>query len=59
MIAVGVTLVMIFAARGVTAGDMSIGDLVLVNAFLLQLFIPWGSSVSSTGRSSMRWRTWI
>ncbi|WP_296803042.1 ABCB family ABC transporter ATP-binding protein/permease [Thiolapillus sp.] len=42
VIAVGVTLVMIFAARGVTAGDMSIGDLVLVNAFLLQLFIPLG-----------------
>jgi len=31
-----------FAARGVTRGDMSIGDLVLVNAFLLQLFIPLG-----------------
>ena len=42
VIAVGVTLVMIFAARGVTTGDMSIGDLVLVNAFLLQLFIPLG-----------------
>ncbi len=42
VIAVGVTLVMVFAARGVTAGDMSIGDLVLVNAFLLQLFIPLG-----------------
>ncbi|WP_456418083.1 ABCB family ABC transporter ATP-binding protein/permease [Thiolapillus sp.] len=42
VIAVGVTLVMIFAAQGVTAGDMSIGDLVLVNAFLLQLFIPLG-----------------
>lgn len=42
VIAVGVTLVMIFAARGVTRGDMSIGDLVLVNAFLLQLFIPLG-----------------
>jgi ATP-binding cassette subfamily B protein len=42
VIAVGVTLVMTFAAKGVTAGDMSIGDLVLVNAFLLQLFIPLG-----------------
>lgn len=42
VIAVGVTLVMVFAARGVTTGDMSIGDLVLVNAFLLQLFIPLG-----------------
>ncbi len=40
IIAVGVTIVMIFAAGGVVDGSMSIGDLVLVNAFLLQLFIP-------------------
>jgi len=40
IIAVGVTLVMILAARGVVAGTLSIGDLVLINAFLLQLFIP-------------------
>ncbi|MAT65156.1 MAG: metal ABC transporter permease [Gammaproteobacteria bacterium] len=40
IIAVGVTIIMIMAARGVVAGSMSIGDLVLVNAFLLQLFIP-------------------
>ncbi|MBI5461879.1 MAG: ABC transporter ATP-binding protein/permease, partial [Gammaproteobacteria bacterium] len=40
IIAVGVTLVMILAAQGVVAGQMSLGDLVLVNAFLLQLFIP-------------------
>ena len=42
IIAAGVTLVMILAADGVVAGRMSIGDLVLVNAFLLQLFIPLG-----------------
>jgi len=40
IIALGVTLIMIFAAQGVVNGDMSLGDLVLVNAFLLQLFIP-------------------
>ena len=40
IIAVGVTFIMIFAADGVVEGSMSIGDLVLVNAFLLQLFIP-------------------
>jgi ATP-binding cassette subfamily B protein len=40
IIAVGVTLIMLFAANGVVQGSMSIGDLVLVNAFLLQLFIP-------------------
>ncbi|MEL0587258.1 MAG: ABC transporter ATP-binding protein/permease [Candidatus Thiodiazotropha sp. (ex. Lucinoma kazani)] len=40
IIAIGVTLVMIFAANGVVTGSMSLGDLVLVNAFMLQLFIP-------------------
>ena len=42
VIAFGVTLVMYLAMRGVTAGEISIGDLVLLNAFLLQLFIPLG-----------------
>ncbi len=42
IIAVGVTLIMILAAQGVVAGRMSIGDLVLVNTLLLQLFIPLG-----------------
>ena len=30
----------LLAARGVVSGSMTLGDLVLVNAFLLQLFIP-------------------
>jgi ATP-binding cassette subfamily B protein len=42
IIALGVTLVMYLAIDGVVSGSMSIGDLVLVNAFLLQLFIPLG-----------------
>ena len=42
VIALGVTLVMYLAIRGVAAGELSIGDLVLLNAFLLQLFIPLG-----------------
>lgn len=42
IIALGVTIVMMFAAKQVTEGSMTIGDLVLVNAFLLQLFIPLG-----------------
>ncbi|TCT20316.1 ABCB family ABC transporter ATP-binding protein/permease [Thiobaca trueperi] len=42
IIAVGVTLIMTLAAQGVVAGQMSVGDLVLVNALLLQLFIPLG-----------------
>jgi len=42
IIAVGVTIVMIYAAQGVVDGSMSLGDLVLVNAMMLQLFIPLG-----------------
>ena len=42
IIALGVTGVMVLAANQVASGQMSIGDLVLVNAFLLQLFIPLG-----------------
>jgi len=37
-----VTLVMVLATNAVAEGSMGIGDLVLVNAFLLQLFIPLG-----------------
>ncbi|MDX2504340.1 MAG: ABC transporter ATP-binding protein/permease [Gammaproteobacteria bacterium] len=40
IIAVGVTIMMFYATQGVVDGDMSIGDLVLVNALMLQLFIP-------------------
>ena len=42
VIALGVTLVMYLAMRGVAAGEISLGDLVLLNAFRLQLFIPLG-----------------
>jgi len=40
IIALGVTAMMWRAADGVVAGRMSIGDLVLVNAFLIQLYAP-------------------
>ena len=40
IIAVGVTLILFVAASQVAAGRMTLGDLVLVNALLLQLFIP-------------------
>ena len=40
IIAIGVTLIMSLAVQGVVAGTMTLGDLVLVNALLLQLFIP-------------------
>ncbi len=40
IIAIGVTIIMVLASQGVVNGSMSLGDLVLVNTFLLQLFIP-------------------
>lgn len=40
VIAIGVTFMMIYAAQGVVAGTMTLGDLVLVNAMMLQLFMP-------------------
>ena len=40
IIALGVTAMMWRAADGVVAGTMTIGDLVLVNAFLIQLYLP-------------------
>lgn len=42
IIAVGLTFIMIFAGQGVIDGSMTLGDLVLVNTMMLQLFIPLG-----------------
>ncbi len=40
IIASAVTTLMALAARGVVAGTMSVGDLVLVNVLLIQLYMP-------------------
>jgi len=40
IVAVGLTLLLWRAATGVVAGTMTLGDFVLVNAFLIQLSIP-------------------
>lgn len=40
IIAVAVTLILWRATLGVIAGTMTLGDLVLVNAFMIQLYIP-------------------
>lgn len=42
LIAGGVTVIMFLAAQGVVNDELTIGDLVAVNAFLLQLFMPLG-----------------
>ncbi len=36
----GMTLVMILAARGVASGTHSVGDFVLINAMMIQLYMP-------------------
>ncbi len=40
IIAVGLTCLMIMAGRGVVSGSMGLGDFVLVNTYLIQLFLP-------------------
>jgi ATP-binding cassette subfamily B protein len=40
IIAIGLTAVMLMAAQGVVAGRMSVGDFVLVNTYLIQLYLP-------------------
>ena len=42
IIAVGLTSLMLLAGQGVVDQELSIGDLVLINAFLLQLYLPLG-----------------
>ncbi len=40
VIAIAVTLLMILAAEGVVAKTLTLGDLVLINGLLIQLYIP-------------------
>ena len=40
IIAVGLVTVMLMAARGVARGSMTVGDFVLVNSYLVQLYAP-------------------
>jgi len=40
IIGIGVTLLMLMAANEVQQGSMTVGDLVLVNVFMLQLYMP-------------------
>jgi ABC-type transport system involved in Fe-S cluster assembly fused permease/ATPase subunit len=40
IIATGLTILLIMAGEGVAAGEISLGDFVMVNAFLIQMYIP-------------------
>ncbi|CCQ73517.1 ABC transporter ATP-binding protein/permease [Magnetospira sp. QH-2] len=39
-VSAGVTVIMVMAASGVVDGSMTVGDFVLVNTYLIQLFLP-------------------
>ena len=43
VIAVGVTLILILASQGVVDQSLSLGDLIMIQALLLQLFLPLGN----------------
>jgi ATP-binding cassette subfamily B protein len=40
IIAIGMTALMLLASNGVVKGELTIGDLVLINVFMLQLYMP-------------------
>ena len=40
IIAAGLAAIMILAAQRVVSGELGVGDVVLVNAFILQLYVP-------------------
>lgn len=42
IIAIAASTMLILAAQGVTDGTMTLGDLVLVNSYIMQLFMPLG-----------------
>ncbi len=42
IIAIGLTLLMLLAGQGVVDGMLTMGDLVMINAYLLQLYLPLG-----------------
>jgi len=40
IVAIGVTIIMMLAANDVANGTITLGDIVLINALMLQLFVP-------------------
>nr|WP_319948852.1 ABC transporter ATP-binding protein/permease [uncultured Shimia sp.] len=40
LITSGLVIVMVLAARGVQAGDLTVGDFVMVNAYMIQITMP-------------------
>jgi len=52
VIAVALVFMLWRATNGVVAGKLTLGDLVMINAFMIQLYIRWVSWACSTARSS-------
>jgi ATP-binding cassette subfamily B protein len=42
VISIGLVIVMVMAARGVQAGTYTVGDFVMVNAYMIQIMMPLG-----------------
>jgi len=40
VVALGITVIMIMAAQGIATGAMTVGDFVMVNAYLIQIAMP-------------------
>ncbi|KAF0111559.1 MAG: ATP-binding cassette subfamily B bacterial [Rhodospirillaceae bacterium] len=40
IVAAGLVVIMLLAAHGITRGTMTVGDFVLVNTYLIQLYLP-------------------
>ena len=40
IVAIGLTILLFLAADGVSQGQLTLGDFVMINAFLIQLYIP-------------------
>ena len=40
IIAIGIIFILYLAAKGVVTGDLSIGDFIMLNGFLLQIYLP-------------------
>ncbi|MEE8393603.1 MAG: ABC transporter ATP-binding protein/permease, partial [Rhodospirillales bacterium] len=40
IVSIGLTVIMVMAGHGVVEGNMTLGDFVLVNSYLIQLYLP-------------------